>query len=352
MLTLETVLDAARRRLRFIFDRFDRVVASISGGKDSLVLWHLAREEARRRGARVEAFFLDQEAEYAGTIEVIEHIMADPQTIPQWFQVPLRMTNATSHVQTWLHAWAPGEAWMRPRSPCAISEASGAPDRFYDFFPWYEQQTSVPTAFLVGLRSRESLNRWRAAVKSPGYQGIGWSTKAAHAMSFRFYPLFDWAFGDVWKYIADEALPYNRVYDRMYQLRGSNERTMRVSFLVHEQSFRALTQLHELEPETYERLLRRLNGTHFAAQYAEEPLMAARVRPAHFDSWHAYRAHLLATTPLAQLPRMQRRFSRQGEDEATCREHCRQLLINDWENNVPIRRTRAEKLRALWWERL
>src|SRR5690606_6114219 len=109
----ETVYDAARRRIAFVFDSFDRVVVSISGGKDSLVLWHLATAEAARRGRDVEVFFLDQEAEYAGTIDVIGHCMRNPVVTPRWFQVPLRMTNATSHRALWLHAWGPGETWMR-----------------------------------------------------------------------------------------------------------------------------------------------------------------------------------------------------------------------------------------------
>lgn len=352
VITTETVLDAARRRIAYVFDHFGRVVVSVSGGKDSQVLWHLAVTEAERRGRNIEVFFLDQEAEFAGTIEVIERLMRHPAVRPRWFQVPLRMTNATSHRDIWLRAWGEGEDWLRPKSEIAIHAAPGAPDRFYGFFPWFEASSPEPTAFLVGLRSRESLNRWRAAKANPGYRGIGWSTAAAGEGNYRFYPLFDWAFGDVWKYIADHGLPYNRVYDRLYQLRGANERTMRVSFLLHEQSYRSLATLQEIEPETYERLLRRLGGTHFAALYAEEEILNARRLPARFSSWREYRDYLVASTPLEKMERFRKRFAGQGDDEATCREHVRQLLINDWENNVPVRRRSPERLRELWWDRL
>lgn len=346
----ETVFDAARRRVSFVFDNFERVVVSISGGKDSLVLWHLAVSEAERRGRKVEVFFLDQEAEYQGTVDVISRCMRHPAVVPFWVQVPLRMTNATSHRALWMHAWGPGEEWMRPKDELAISELPSAPDRFYDFFPWFETSCSS-TAFLVGMRCRESLNRWRAATHNPGFGGIGWSTTASGEGNFRFYPLFDWWTWDVWKCIADHDLRYNPVYDRMFAL-GYPERRMRVSFLVHEQSFRAVTRLQEIEPDTYDRLLKRLSGVHHAALYAEEPLFNALKRPAAFASWRDYREHLIASTPLEHMGRMVKRFAKQGDDEASCREHVRQLLTNDWENNVPIRRRSSSKLRDLWWDRL
>jgi predicted phosphoadenosine phosphosulfate sulfurtransferase len=104
-----SVLDAARRRMGEVFDRFERVVVSVSGGKDSTVIHKLALDEALRRGRRLEVFFQDQEAEYQSTIDVIREWMHDPRITPRWFQVPIRMTNATSHVDYWLHAWGEGE---------------------------------------------------------------------------------------------------------------------------------------------------------------------------------------------------------------------------------------------------
>lgn len=347
------VLEAARQRIALVFDRYPRIVVSVSGGKDSTVMWHLAMAEAQRRGRQAEVFFLDQEAEYQGTIDQMEIMVRHPAAISRWMQVPIRMTNATSHRTIWLHAWGPGEAWVRPKSEMSIHELPEAPDRFYDFFPWFEAQAPGPTAYLVGLRSRESLNRWRAVCKNPGVPGIEWSTKTKRPDVVRFYPLFDWNVGDVWKYLLDEQVPYNRVYDQMIALRGANMRTTRVSCLVHEQSFRALALLQELEPDTYEALLRRLDGVHSAALYSEDVgVYGVRDLPDAYSTWRVYRDELVATTPLPNMDRFVARFARQPDDEATCREQVRQLLTNDWEDNVPIRRPKAEHLRARWWDRL
>jgi predicted phosphoadenosine phosphosulfate sulfurtransferase len=350
--TTKTVLEAAQERVAWTFDRFARVVVSVSGGKDSTVLLYLALDEGRRRGREVEVFFLDQEAEYKATIDVIDGMMRLPGVRPVWVQVPIRMTNATSHLDVWLNAWAAGETWMRPRSDLGIAEMSGAPDRFYDFFPWFEKQHEN-TGFLVGLRSRESLNRWRAVAKNPGVDGLYWTSAAKGAGNARVYPLFDWTSGAIWKFIADRGVPYNAVYDQMFRIFGANERRLRVSNLIHEQAFRSLGLLQEIEPDTYERLLRRLRGVHAAALYAldEQVFGADRLPPAH-PTWHGYRDYLLDTTPSDYADRFRRRFAGHPSDEATCRGHVRQILTNDWENNVPVLRPKAEKLKERWWNRL
>jgi len=350
----DDVLIAARKRIAMVFDDFERVVVSVSSGKDSTVLRHLAIQEAERRGRKVELFFLDQEAEYQSTADLMAEWMRDPRVIPRWYQVPIRMTNATSHKDYWLNAWGDGEQWMRPKDPLAIHAIdSDYPRRFYDFFEWYEQETTERTAFLVGLRSRESFNRFRAVTKKPGVNGWTWTTKTKNLNAFRAYPIYDWTFGDVWKLIADERLSYNRYYDLMFAKYGANISKMRVSFLLHEQSFRCLTDLQEFEPDTYDKLLSRIGGVHAAALYGRERhIYDAKDLPAGFSSWTAYRDYLLTTTPIDMVERFRARFAGQPTDEETARMQVKQVLINDWENNVPVASPKKSKLRERLWHRL
>ena len=49
----KNVLTAAKERISYIFDNFDNIVVSISGGKDSTVLAHLALTEAHKRGRKI-----------------------------------------------------------------------------------------------------------------------------------------------------------------------------------------------------------------------------------------------------------------------------------------------------------
>jgi predicted phosphoadenosine phosphosulfate sulfurtransferase len=349
----DNVLIAARKRISKVFDDFENVVVSVSSGKDSTVLYHLCLEEARRRKRKFRLFFLDQEVEYCSTIDLIEEMMKNDQIEPAWVQVPLRMTNATSHVQYFLRAWGDGDEWMRSKSPLAIHQMDGAPDRFYDFFEWYACQGKERTAWIVGLRSKESLNRFRAVTSYAGWDGLGWSSKTKSDLSYRFYPIYDWTFGDVWKFIVDNGVAYNRYYDKMFAKYGQNMSRMRVSNLIHEKSFRCLCDLQEFEPETYEKLLKRLNGVHAAALYCKEPYVYdAKKLPDAFDSWRKYRDYLLETTPISKVDRFRNRFDGQDSDEETCRQQVKQILINDWENNVPVIQTKTRRLREIWWDRL
>lgn len=348
--TVDVALD---ERMRRIFDTFDTVVVSISGGKDSTVLFEAARLEALRRDRDIVGFFLDQEAEYGATIKHVREQLHRPGVKPAWFQVPIRMTNATSYEADMLHAWEPGADWIRHKEPDSIHEAPGAPDRFYEFFPWFERSFDDKTCFLVGLRAEEALNRYRAVTKHPGIDDVMWSSMGKRE-GLKLYPLYDFTFEDIWTYIGRNELPYNKVYDWMWA-KGAGIQTLRVSNLIHEMAFKSLAMLQEFEHDTFEALQRRLPGVHAAAIYAKEQSMYdATVKPKAYATWRAYRDFLLETLPLTSEHKriFDNRFAGQQQLEGVYRQQCRQLLINDWENNVPVAKIsedRADPLKK-WME--
>lgn len=352
-----SVLQAAEARIRWAFGRFAHVVVCVSGGKDSTVLFRLALREARSRGREIHAFFLDQEAEYASTIELQRSQLAEDGVTPHWYQVPLRMTNATSYTDEYLYAWEPGAAWLRDKEPGTIHALpAGAPDRFYPFMEWFESQWGADTCLLIGLRSEESLNRFGAVTRHPAIPGINWSSKTTSA-AVKLYPIYDWAFEDVWTYLGKFRVPYNRVYDWLW-VKGKHIPEFRVSNLIHEKAYRCLATLQEFEPDTYERLTRRLTGVHTAALYgAEQTVYQTGRLPPRFQTWRAYRDFLLDTYAGADVYREQfrARFADQPESEGVFRQQVRQLLLNDWENNVPVKPddpdTRAA-LKRKWMELL
>ncbi len=353
----QNVLDAARERIAWVFAHFERVQVSVSAGKDSTVLFHLARTEALRLGRTVEVFFLDQEAEYQGTVDLMRQMMHASGVVPLWYQVPIYMTNATSYEEDQLFAWGPGEPWMRPKEPDSIHAIEGEyPPRFYDFFEWLEGQRPAGTAFLVGLRAEEGINRFRAVTKHPGIEGVPWSTRTKREGSFKLYPIYDWGMGDVWRLIHTEGVPYNRIYDLRWQMGAGVYNDNRVSNLIHEMSFRCLPELAALEPDTYARLILRLKGVHCAARHAQTAhVYDVRALPAGFATWLAYRNHLLATmsTTPAKRARFLKRFASQPQTEAVHHAQCKQLLINDYENAVPIPKAKTQPVdRFARWRKL
>lgn len=356
--TGETVLEAARRRVAWVFDRLDAgalkdIIVSVSGGKDSQVLAHLALTEAARRGRRIGIHLLDEEVMYQSSVDVVEHMMhlLPESTKKMWAQVPFRLTNATSLTEGQLICWEPGQhkIWMRPKRDDAIKARPWRPEQetvrdkakgfgFYDAIDAFAR-CFEDTAFLVGLRAAgESPNRWRAVVKNPveiGGERVLWGTKKER--NWTLYPIYDWNFHDVWKYMWQERLRYSKVYDYQFK-KGYPVTEMRVSSLIHERSFRSIVDLPEFEPKTYAKLQKRIKGIALAQETGKAAkLFACRKLPRQWKSWRSYRDHLLATHPDEKARGIfQARFARHLDNEYVARQQCRQLVCNDYENNLAV----------------
>lgn len=332
----DDVLTAARKRVAYLFDNYDNIQLSFSGGKDSTVLFHLLNEEAKKRNRKFRLFFLDQEAEYQGTIDMVNWAMRQPNVIPVWYQLPMFMTNACSQQQMFLWAWGEGEQWVRPKSDIAITHLDRHyPKRFYKFVRWASNELKkLPgkSVSLIGLRAEESPSR--RFVMFGEDDNLFWMRRIHEP--HKAYPIIDWSYTDDWKYLIDNNLRYNKVYDKMYML-GVPIRKMRVSNLIHEKAYRCLTELQELEPETYDKLEKRLKGVHCAAIYANEKLIySIRKLPEQFKTWKEYRDFLLENIhpDLAKIFRYQwSRFGDTDDPEAN-KYMVKRILLCDWEGNI------------------
>ncbi len=349
----KNVLEAARERMSFVFDQFEQIIVSISGGKDSTVLAHLALVEALRRGRKIGLYFLDEEVVYQSTIDQVDYLMdLFPENIAKiWLQIPFALTNATSLTESQLICWEAGKHkdWMRPKKPFAIQHRMWALEDqtvrdknkgfgFYDVIENFER-CYTGAAFLVGLRAAgESPNRWRAMVKNPvriGEKNIYWATKKGSNVAL--YIVYDWNFHDVLRYIYDEGLRYSKIYDYQFK-KGYPISEMRVSSLIHERSFKSICDLPEFEPKTYDKLLKRIKGVALAQEAGRNAkLFRCAKLPKNFKSWIAYRDFLLDTYPDPTKKEIfVGRFARHLVNEHVARQQCRQLILGDYENNLPI----------------
>ncbi len=346
----KSVLDATVERISYIFDEFESIIVSISGGKDSTVLAHLALLEAHRRSRKIGIFFLDEEVIYDSTVNQVEYIMSlyPENTTRLWLQIEFALTNATSLTESQLICWEKGKhkIWMRSKRSDAIKhppwdrtkETVRDKTKGFGFYDALEnfQNSRKNTAFLVGLRATESPNRWRAVSKNPGYKSVYWCTKIRND-NVMFYPIYDWNFHDVWKYIYDAGLQYSKIYDLMFK-KGMALRDIRVSSLIHEKSFKALVELPGFEPETYNRLLRRIKGISIGNLYGKDnKMLRVSKLPKNFSTWIEYRDFLLQTYPDPEKKQIfEKRFVKHLNNRYVARQQCRQLILNDYENNLPV----------------
>lgn len=332
----KNVVEATKKRVEFIFDNYDSIELSFSGGKDSTVLFHFFNQEAKKRNRKFYLFFLDQEAEYQGTIDMVEWAMRQPTVIPKWYQVPMFMTNACSTQQMFLWAWGNDEKWVRSKSDISIHEIKNKyPKRFYKFVLWENMQVQKlqgKSICITGLRAEESPSR--RFVMFGENNELFWLRRKNEP--HKAYPIIDWSYTDVWKFLCENNLKYNKVYDKMYML-GLDLRQMRVSNLIHEKAYRCLHELQELEPETYDKLEQRLKGVHCCSIYAKENLMySIRKLPEQFTTWKEYKDFLLNNIhpDLAKIFRYQ--WSRFGDtdDVGACKYMVKRILLADWEGNI------------------
>ena len=332
----KSVLEATRERISYLFDEYDNIQLSFSGGKDSTVLFYLLDEEARRRGRQFYLYFLDQEAEYQGTIDFVDYCMRHDTVIPLWYQVPIFMTNAVSHEQLFLWAWGEGEQWVREKSDISIHKIDKKyPKRFHKFNLWVGrnlEKREGRSVSIIGLRGEESPDR-RFVMFGEDSQ-LFWLRRKG--TPHKAYPIIDWSYTDIWKYLIENKKRYNNVYDKMYML-GLDLRKMRVSNLIHEKAFKCLADLQELEPETYNKLEQRLKGVHCASMYGKEDIVySIKKLPSKFATWKEYKDFLLDSIhpDLSKIFRWQWLRFGDTDDTLACKYMVKRILLCDWEGNI------------------
>ncbi len=291
----KTVYDAALDRMRWLFDEFDNIIVNSSGGKDSTIIVNLALIVAEERGRLpLDVMFIDQEAEWGAVIDYIKRLFCDPRINPIWLQIPIKLFNATSNREKWLHCWEPGKEWIRDKEVGSVHKNVFGTNRFGAMFAATSKHyyPDSPAIHIAGVRAEESPGRLLGLTNAATYKGATWGkVDNKFRNHYTFYPIYDWSYTDVWKAINDNQWDYCKIYDYMYQY-GIETRDMRVSNVHHETAIRSLYFLQEIEPDTWDKITNRLAGISTAGQLREQ-FTAPRNLPYMFDSWKDYRDYLL-----------------------------------------------------------
>lgn len=310
------VFEAAQKRFEVIFREFDNVYVSFSGGKDSGVMLHMAIDFVRKHypGRRLGVFHIDYEAQYQMTTDYVDQVLASNLDILDVHRIclPLSVPCCTSMHQG---HWTPWDAdlkdiWVRSMPENGTNETNHGFDFFrknmwdYDFQElfsiWYHKRMNAKrTACLVGIRTQESLNRWRAIHSDKNYhnfEGINWTKKMSENV-FNAYPIYDWVTEDIWTANAKFQYPYNKLYDLFWQA-GVSLPQMRVASPFISAGQESLHLYRAIDPNTWGKMIGRVNGVNFTAIYGGTTAMGWKsIKLPAGHTWKSYFEFLLSTLP-------------------------------------------------------
>jgi predicted phosphoadenosine phosphosulfate sulfurtransferase len=276
------VFVAAKQRISQTFDDFERIYLSFSAGKDSTVMMHMVLEEARKRNRKIGILLVDLEAQFQVTMAHATSMFEEYKDIiePFWTSLPMHLRNALSVYEPFWLCWDPAakDVWARQPPKMAITDENAYPFfwrgmEFEEFTPlfgeWYAQGKKC--ACFVGIRTDESLNRFRtiATTKKQTHKDFQWTTRVI-ADTYNVYPIYDWKVGDIWAYHAKYPdKRYNRLYDLMHRA-GMTPAQMRICQPYGDDQRRSLWLYHIVEPQTWSRVVARVNGANGGALYMQE----------------------------------------------------------------------------------
>lgn len=364
-----TVYEAAQARVCYAFDNFERVYCSFSGGKDSSVMFHLLVDEAIKRGRKLGVLLIDLEAQYTLTIDHVREMfdLYAEHIDLHWVCLPMLLRNAVSNYEPRWCCWDPERKadWVRemPKYLGVVSDVTRYPFfepkmEFEEFMVlwgvWYAD--GRPTGGCVGIRCDESLNRFRTiASRTKEMHGDArFTTKVADSL-YNVYPIYDWKTEDIWRFHQKfPEKPHNQIYDRMH-LAGVPLSSMRLCQPFGDDQRRGLWLYHLLEPETWFKLVARVNGANSGALYVQDSGNITgynKITKPEGHTWKSFCNLLLSSLPkktqdhyIARFQVFLRGWRGRGydviPDEApkvledkqwapSYRRMCKVLLRNDW----------------------
>jgi predicted phosphoadenosine phosphosulfate sulfurtransferase len=257
-----SVLDAARERLRHVYDTFDTVAVQMSGGKDSTAVLLLAKEIHEERGlGPVKTIFRDEEMVSPSVVRYLEWIKDLPWVDMEWYCLPMGqeiwVLGRREYVLLWSAQREKEGRLIRDIPPWAITaQHFGLTNETVvpqpvDYYTMQGKEGRV--AFLTGIRANESMIRYRSVVQKLHENYINRPYRLSKAIPLRLIkPIYDWTTDDVFKYIVDSDFAYCDYYDYA-AMSGANTR---VGIPLHSVAARRLNDVVVTEPEFYDALQR------------------------------------------------------------------------------------------------
>ncbi|MCI9237859.1 DUF3440 domain-containing protein [Lachnospiraceae bacterium 50-23] len=326
--TGQNVYDALQERLKFVFEEFENVFVSFSGGKDSGLLLNLTRDFQRKYypNRKIGVFHQDFEAQYTVTTEYVERTFEriQDEVEPYWVCLPMATRTALSSYQMYWYPWddTKKESWVRPmpKHPYVINLEHNPvttyryrmhqEDLAKQFGRWYRMSHGDrKTVCLLGIRADESLQRYSGILnKKHGYMDKCWISRQFKDV-WAASPIYDWSNSDVWHANYLFGYDYNKLYD-LYNMAGLKPNQMRVASPFNDYAKDSLNLYRTIDPEIWAKLVGRVKGANFASIYGRTKAMGYRsLTLPEGHTWESYTKFLLDTLPARLRNNYVRKFN-------------------------------------------
>jgi predicted phosphoadenosine phosphosulfate sulfurtransferase len=306
------VNEEAEDRISFVFDNFERIYLSFSAGKDSTVMLHLVMAEAKKRDVKIGLLIVDLEGQYKLTIDHLKECIKEYEDYLElyWVCLPLHLRNAVSVYEPFWKCWdvERKEDWIRELPKESISDLNYFPFfrdgmEFEEFVPefgeWYSK--GKLTACFVGIRTDESLNRYRtiASKTKVTFNEKQYTTKVTESV-YNLYPIYDWTTEDIWIYHAkNRDKRFNELYELMHKA-GLTIHQQRICQPYGDDQRRGLWLFHLIEPETWAKVVARVNGANSGALYVNESGSITgynKIKKPENHTWESFSTLFLNSVP-------------------------------------------------------
>lgn len=319
----KNVFEASTERIDYIFKNFKRIYVSFSGGKDSGVMLNLVMKYMRDNGIKdkIGVMILDNEANYNLSLEFMHRIIKSNLDLLDvyWCCLPITLPCTVSAYMTEWQCWGEDDRhkWIRPmpNEEYVVNfgnhkfdffrENMGYQEFWDEFGDWYGGGEDV--ACLIGIRTHESLNRWRAIMNEDKvtHGGNMWTKKNTNYV-YNCYPIYDWRTEDIWVANAKFEWDYNKLYDIFWKA-GLSIYKMRVASPFMSESKSSLNLYRVIDPNVWVTLCARVHGANFVATYGKQlNYHSFKLPPGH--TWKSFVKFLLDTLPKETSENFKMRF--------------------------------------------
>lgn len=273
------VVEAAKARIKNVFDNDVPVYLSFSGGKDSLAIGHLVYsmiQAGEISADQLKVQFIDEEAIFPCIEKSVmdwrkRFILAGAKF--EWFCLEVKhfnCFNALENDESFI-CWdrTKKDVWVRQPPPFAIRHhplLKARQETYQDFL----ERENMNGITITGVRVYESVQR---------LTNIASTTSKGNSMTARkqIFPIYDWEDNDVWLYLLNNNIEIPEVYLYLWQI-GTRKNNLRVSQFFSIDTARVLVRMNEYYPDLMDKVIQREPNAYLAALYWDSEMFRRNTR--------------------------------------------------------------------------